>query len=196
MADKTKSFSDLVSEAPLAANEDTVSLTGALARSNQPGKFVLLTQGGSITLDESAVKSHQVLGGNVGQTLVQVEVDKTQVPQAAMESTGQQPIPTTGIVDLKHPSLEKHPAFEKHPVFDKFPYFDKAPWHDLGTAPVVDHPPFALATAQQAPAEALSALQAVQGGGTRTFFSWDINTGFRDVKHPFQDGTSGHHLDF
>jgi hypothetical protein len=43
MADEKKSFSDLLSEAPLVPNEDTVTLVGALARSSQAGKFVLAT---------------------------------------------------------------------------------------------------------------------------------------------------------
>ena len=191
MADQTKSFDDLLSEAPLAANEDTVSLVGALARSNQPGKFVLMmSQGGSVTLETSAVKSHQVLGNAVGQTLVQVEVDKSKVPQSAVEAGGQVPLPTTGLVDLKRPPMDKNPLFDKHP------HFDKHPWLELGTSAQLDHPPFALATAQQAPAEALAALQATQAAVTRTFFSWDINTGYLDNKHPVQDGTSGHHLDY
>jgi hypothetical protein len=86
MAAKTKSFSELLSEAPLASAEETVTLAGALGRSSQAGKFVLaLGPGNSVTLDQSAVKSYQVLGGGVGQLLVQVEVDKDKVPAAVAQ---------------------------------------------------------------------------------------------------------------
>jgi len=86
MAAKTKSFSELLSEAPLAAAEETVTLAGALGRSSQAGKFVLtMGPGQSVTLDQSAVKSYQVLGGGVGQLLVQIEVDKDKVPAEASQ---------------------------------------------------------------------------------------------------------------
>lgn len=86
MAAKSKSFSELLSEAPLAAAEETVTLAGALGRSSQAGKFVLtMGPGQSVTLDQSAVKSYQVLGGGVGQLLVQVEVDKDKVPAEATQ---------------------------------------------------------------------------------------------------------------
>lgn len=89
MAAKTKTFSELLSEAPLAAAEETVTLAGALGRSSQAGKFVLtMGPGQSLTLDQSAVKSYQVLGGGVGQLLVQVEIDKTKVPAEAMQPAG------------------------------------------------------------------------------------------------------------
>lgn len=81
MADKKKSFTELLSEAPLTTQEDTISLVGALGRSSQSGKFVLaLGPGQSVTLDASAVKNYQVLGGGVGQVLVQIDVDRDKVP--------------------------------------------------------------------------------------------------------------------
>jgi hypothetical protein len=98
MAGKTKSFSELLSEAPLSTAEETVTLAGALGRSTQAGKFVLtLGPGNSVTLDQSAVKSYQVLGGGVGQLLVQVDVDKDKVPaevaqQAVATNVGLTPI--------------------------------------------------------------------------------------------------------
>lgn len=88
MAAKTKSFSELLSEAPLAAAEETVTLAGALGRSSQAGKFVLtMGPGQSLTLDQSAVKSYEVLGGGVGQLLVQVEVSKDKLPAEAMQQS-------------------------------------------------------------------------------------------------------------
>lgn len=76
-----RKFDELLSEAPLAAKEDTITLVGALQRSHEPGKFVLAMGGGrNVTLDVAAVKEHQVLGGAVGQRLVRLEVDRKKVP--------------------------------------------------------------------------------------------------------------------
>jgi hypothetical protein len=248
MAEEKKSFSDLLSEAPLAPAEDTVTLVGALARSSQSGKFVLaLSQGGSITLDVDAVKSYQVMGGAVGQQLVQVDVDKTKVPETAQPAF--QPIrgAQSGLPDVKHPALEKNPWEEpvrfhpdavqaaanpaltkftgiydyKHPSLDKYPWeepvkthpetdtafaapaslgftgihdvkhpsLDKYPWEE----PVRTHPetdaPFALATPQQAPEAALTAMQGAASSALRTIQTYDVTTGWRDYKHPILDAT-------
>lgn len=87
MAEKKKSFSELLNDAPLTTPEDTVSLVGALGRTSQAGKFVLtMGPGASVTLDTSAVKGYQVLGGGVGQLLVQVDVDKDKVPAEVAQS--------------------------------------------------------------------------------------------------------------
>lgn len=92
MAEKKKSFTELLSEAPLAAPEETVTLVGALGRSSHAGKFVLATgPGASITLDVSAVKNYQVLGGGVGQVLVQVDVDRDKVPAEATQQAAVTP---------------------------------------------------------------------------------------------------------
>jgi hypothetical protein len=214
MAEKKKSFSDLLSEAPLAPAEDTVSLVGALARSSQAGKFVLaLSQGNSITLDVDAVKGYQVIGGGVGQLLVQVDVDKTKVPQSAQAVAEPAKLPVTGVHDYKSPAADyKHPTLDKYPweepvhvhpeaapagsrftgIHDyKHPTLDKHPWEEVvHTNPETDLAPFALATPQQAPESALTAMQHVAAGPTRTFFSWDINTGWRDhYKNPLSDAT-------
>ncbi len=186
MADEKKSFKDLLSEAPLAASEDTVSLVGALARSSDPAKFVLaLGQGNNVTLDVAAVKSHQVLGGGVGQLLVQIEVDRSQLPEEAKQAVDPARQVTTGLADLKHP------AFETGYVDIKHPLLDKSPWEEpTRTNPQLDDPPFALATAQQAPAESVAAMQAAPAS-TRTFFTSDINTGFRDVNTGYRDVNTG-----
>lgn len=63
MASNDKSFEELVNEAPLAPAAGTVSLVGKLAKSSEPGKFVLtLPDGSAMTLDTAAVKGHEVLG--------------------------------------------------------------------------------------------------------------------------------------
>ncbi len=86
MADEKKTFSELLSEAPLATAENAISLAGALARSHHPGKFVLLLAGGAtVTLDIDAVKDYRVIGGAVGQLLVEVVLDSNKVPRELKE---------------------------------------------------------------------------------------------------------------
>jgi len=111
MADEKKPFSELLNEAPLAPDENTVTLTGALARSSQPGKFVLATgTGNSVTLDVDAVKDYQVLGGGVGQVLVQLTVDRAKVPEAAQSAVkSESGIAQSGWPDIKHPIVDKYP---------------------------------------------------------------------------------------
>jgi hypothetical protein len=188
MADGTKSFSDLLSEAPLAATEDTVTLVGALARSNQPGKFVLaLSQGNSVTLDIDAVKGYQVVGGGVGQLLVQVDVDRAQVPDSVQEAAQPNREILSGIYDYKQPAADY-----KSPILDyKHPTLDKYPWEEpVRTHPETDLAPFALATQQQAPPSALSAMQAGATNALRSIPTLDVNTGYRDYhKNPILDAT-------
>jgi hypothetical protein len=89
MANEKKSFSELLGEAPLAANEDSIRLVGALGRSRDSGKFVLvLSAGGSVTLGVDAVNDYEVLGGVFGQTLIQVDVDRKRVPQETIPALG------------------------------------------------------------------------------------------------------------
>ena len=67
MADEKKSFSELVNEAPLAVTEGSITVVGALARSHEPGKFVLIfCPECNVTLDIDAVKGYRVLGGAIG----------------------------------------------------------------------------------------------------------------------------------
>ncbi len=88
VANDEKTFAALLSEAPLSQKSDTVTLTGALARSPEEGKFVLMQgDGSSLTLDTDAVKSHTVLGGSFGQQIVQVELDPEKVPKEVTEQT-------------------------------------------------------------------------------------------------------------
>ena len=103
MSDEKKSFSDLLGEAPMAAGENTISLVGVLARSHDSGKFVLaLAANQSVTLDIDAVKDYKVLSGMIGQTIVQVEVDRDRVPASAAQppsAIGAQPAFTNAIID-------------------------------------------------------------------------------------------------
>lgn len=223
MADETKSFSDLLSEAPLASAENTVSLVGALARSSEAGKFVLaISPGNSVTLDVAAVKSYQVISGGVGQLLVQVDIDRASVPESVTAASNAAPANLKAVRDVKHPIVDKYPWEEpvrtnpetdlgysprevsageeirtgiydlKQPYSDiKHPILDKHPWEEVvRTNPETDLAPFALATAQQAPASALSAMQGAASGQSRTVLHYDVNTGYRDyTKNPISDAT-------
>ncbi len=76
-----KGFGELLDDSPLATNEGTVTLVGALQRSRESGKFVLsLGNGQNVTLDVAAVRGHKVLAGMAGQRLVQVELDQNKLP--------------------------------------------------------------------------------------------------------------------
>lgn len=81
MAGNGKSFEELVNDAPPAQAAGTVSLVGMLAKSSEPGKFVLtLRDGSELTLETAAVKEHEVLGASVGQTIVRVDVEAADIP--------------------------------------------------------------------------------------------------------------------
>ena len=102
MADEKKSFDTLLSEAPMFAQADTVTLTGALARSPEEGKFVLVQADGSgVTIAVAAVQEYTVLGASFGQQIIQVELDPKQVPeevaaQAVSLATHTRPNPILG----------------------------------------------------------------------------------------------------
>jgi len=75
-------FDKLLSEAPMAQEADTVTVVGSLARTKEPGHFVLSTPDGrSVTLDVDAVKSAKAIAGAVGQTLVELTLDAKRVPE-------------------------------------------------------------------------------------------------------------------
>lgn len=187
MAKEKRSFSELLGEAPLAAQEDTVSLVGALERSHQKGKFVLaLGPGRSVTLDVEAVKGHQVLGGGVGQILVQVDVDRESVPEeikGAFDSPFTHfgyDVPIT-ISYLDHPHKLPHVDIPFTIPTNDFPSpknileasgtiqenigdpgFGGDPWQWGGGfgGPVPGAgAPFALATPHQAPQSTIAAMQ-------------------------------------
>jgi hypothetical protein len=85
MADKEKSFEDLVKEAPAGG---TGSLVGTLAQSSEAGKFVLnLQDGRAMTLETASVKGHTVLGTSLGQTIVRIDVDPGSLPADAFDAS-------------------------------------------------------------------------------------------------------------
>ena len=177
MAKEQGSFGDLVDKAPPAPSEGPVSLVGTLAKSNEEGKFVLiLPDGGSVKLNIADVKSHTVLGNSLGLNVVQVEVEADVVRDLDSRYSLQ-----PGGVGLK-----KIPAGDPH----KSPIVDNplpTLWTDIklqNTDPIVDYrfgpaatepeqlgaiSPFALATAHQAPASTVAALQAYQAAISQAY---------------------------
>jgi hypothetical protein len=82
MVSEEKSLAELLSEAPQASDGNTVSLVGLLARSSEPGKFVLTQQdGSSVVLEIASVKEHVVLGTSIGRTIVRIIVEAGKVPK-------------------------------------------------------------------------------------------------------------------
>jgi hypothetical protein len=169
MSEEKRSFSDLVSEAPLARNEGTISLVGALARSHESGKFVLaLCAERSVTISIDAVREYRVLGGAVGQLLVQVEVDRDKVPR---ETLGELTGALAGFAGLKaRQDVPKYPVFDapvQKPIVEATgtlaenvvnPGYGGDPYQRFGGAG-----PFALVTPHHAPA---GVLGGVMGGGS------------------------------
>jgi hypothetical protein len=195
----TKEFTELLKDAPLASGGDTVSLVGMLARSGDPGKFVLhLADGSSHTIDVAAVRKHSVLGQSVGHAIVQVDVDKDKAP--VVEGLPHPPFPKP-IWDPKLPIVDgKHPPFDKAFLDPKVPWLDKNPLADIprkyigsdgplgtlvegvqwGGGNVVDPGPaqaaagampFSLAMGHQVGGQQLDALQTVSLAGVRTYIN-------------------------
>ena len=106
VADTKKTFTELLKDAPLAAQEDTVTLVGALARSRQSGKFVLhMGPAHSVTLDVDAVKDHQVLDGGVGQLLVRVDIDRAKAPDSVAQLPAQAAAAPFALATPHHAAL-------------------------------------------------------------------------------------------
>jgi hypothetical protein len=82
MAKPDSEFEKLLHEAPMAPDADTVTVIGALTRTADAARFNLtLADGRSVTLDVDAVKSAKAIAGAIGQSLVQVTLDATRVPE-------------------------------------------------------------------------------------------------------------------
>ncbi|HUC61498.1 MAG TPA: hypothetical protein VMF53_06040 [Alphaproteobacteria bacterium] len=181
MAKTDKSFEDFLSEAPLAPDTSTLTVVGALSRVPEPGKFMLtLADGRSVTLETKAVKSFTPLGGAVGQSLAQLELNAKLVPKDFGAAPVAHNVHTVLATDPIHaPTLPmtdpKLPIFDltvlaydhlKPPIVDSLqlkPVADP-PWMgggDPSIAPVAGAgvSPFALATAHQAPAGTVAAVE-------------------------------------
>jgi hypothetical protein len=135
MSDTAKSFDEVLADAPMAPSADTVTLTGALARSPEVGKFVLtLMDGRAVVLDISAVKSHTVLGGSVGQKLVQLELDATKVPEDIATVQSQRPGGVPFVLANPHhvspATIAALQAWPPHFYRSTNPDLDKYPWQD------------------------------------------------------------------
>jgi hypothetical protein len=85
MPERHSEFEKLLSEAPMASDADCVTLVGSLARTPDPGCFLLKTSDGrSLKLEVDAVKSAKPIAGGIGQSLVELELDAKRVPKEAL----------------------------------------------------------------------------------------------------------------
>jgi hypothetical protein len=155
-----KQFEELLGEAPLAADADTITLVGALARTKDPGKFVLiLANGESVTLETKALKSFKRLGGAIGQVLIEAELDPKLVPKDRLQAMpAVEPFPrgTPVAADtaVYRQPFHKNPAWDVYiPDWGNWPGFLPLPFgvgNFAGAGPVSSIAPFALATPHQA----------------------------------------------
>ena len=211
MANDEKTFAALLSEAPLSQKSDTVTLTGALARSPEEGKFVLMQgDGSSLTLDTDAVKSHTVLGGSFGQQIVQVELDPEKVPKEVTERpqainslyvdrTGAGDVP----VDHRYMATPPHVGADVHTgladvhtgAADVMRGMESMPLSEENTLPSYDMP-FALATGHQAPAGTLAQMTAMAYAAPLA--RWRTDPGDDSTTYPVRlpNGHTVWHLDF
>ena len=151
MATEEKTFDALLNEAPMYRLSGTVTLTGALARSPEDGKFALVQADGSaITLDSSAVNSHTVIGSSFGQQIVQVELDAEKVPQ--------------GVIEQAHAGFTTPGKDNRTGPFYPEGSGSLGP-NDLLTPllapPYMGYVPFSLATEHQVSAETLARMEAM-----------------------------------
>ena len=171
MTDYTKSFADLVKEAPLYTKANTVTLTGALARSPEEGKFVIiLADGTDVTLDTNAVTEHTVLGGSFGQQLVQLTVEGDRLPQGVAAKV--QPLSLTNT----------------NPYTDYYtsPYRDHSLQYVSGKLPDIDTP-FTLATGHHISPRTLAEMEARPYVTPLRRPNTDPDSDY--IKRPAEDGT-------
>ena len=151
MSFERQSFEELLCSAPLAANEDSVMLTGVVERSRHPNKFVLVLENGrSLVLDVSAVKDFRVLAGMIGQKLVEIEVRREDVPKEVREEIAAGAVGERGFgqyssvpsVDRVKPILEgtKLPSQDFHTIAH---YDRKGSWEEPINTGSFDPQPFA-----------------------------------------------------
>lgn len=176
-----KSFAELLKEAPKSHEADTVTLSGRLARSEDPDKFVLYVGDGQpLTVSVSAVKKHTVLGQSLGHPIVQLEIERKDLPtsQADEGIALKNPGVDTLIENFNHTRLGDRyswPYSLENPNPNK-PMQDKM-FHDgqilkiiedghfghRGQPPGADpaaRVPFSLATPHQAPVQHFEAQPA------------------------------------
>jgi hypothetical protein len=191
MADDKQSFSELLKEAPLASDTETVTAFGALARTPDSGKFVLIMANGSVTLEVDAVKSFRRVGAAIGQILVELQLDAKKLPRELEIMRGDGSTfgaggVTLAVVDLPSGGPEKHALTEtiEERAGGGFPGGGS-----IGGGAT----PYALATPHHAPAQTVEALQAMLrlGSGQTPFWQDVAWTGlWADWKLPAADGTT------
>jgi hypothetical protein len=107
MPNRSRSFDELLEETPAPAPPNTISVVGLVSRAEGPEDFMFTAADGQmVLLKREAVKGHAVLGGAVGQQIVRLDLDHTNLPadtvKALMQSygSGNAPLPTVQNYDV------------------------------------------------------------------------------------------------
>jgi hypothetical protein len=188
MATQETDFKELLSRAPAVRDADTVTVVGAIARSSDATKFVLVTADGqTFTLDVAAVKKHNVIADSIGHLVVELDLDATKIPAEARKTVATIANPgfkgplegNTGVKDL---------LTTAETAAEVIHYPGSLPlWADYG--PGFGNPaygyasPFVVVTAHQAPEETMATMQRADLLSRSTRYIWDVSpTGLADIK--------------
>ncbi|MDN7176979.1 hypothetical protein M0D69_02880 [Caballeronia sp. SEWSISQ10-4 2] len=175
MPNEEKSFQELLAQAPEDEEQNQLVLHGAIARSKDPGTFVLKLQSGrSLTLPVDAVRSYKLLARSFGSLFVEVEIAVDKVPSEIANAELNAPVAQMkspfekGHLDLSHPALDIWPKgpypFTDH-TFPNQPEFIEGPvgggYEQGWTGPasgIAGMTPFSLAAPHQVSPEYLAAM--------------------------------------
>jgi hypothetical protein len=164
MAKPDSEFEELLRDAPMAPDADTVTVVGTLTRTPDAARFNLtLADGRTVTLDVDAVKSAKAIAGAIGQSLVQVALDAKRVPEslAAAFLKARADLPQhTGWLDAAGPNA----GHGGGPPTGSVPQIEA-----IGDPRVEMVAPFVAAAPHHAHPAAIAALTAF--GGPRTYLT-------------------------
>jgi hypothetical protein len=115
VANEEHDFAQLLRDAPMASDADTVTVVGILARTHDAAHFMLtLPDGRSVTLEVNTVKSAKAIAGAIGQSVVQLELDAKRVPESVRDfRIG--PVHKILWSDHKSPASELNTLIAEHP---------------------------------------------------------------------------------
>ncbi|MBV9539414.1 MAG: hypothetical protein JOY70_10815 [Acidisphaera sp.] len=82
-------FARTLRDAPMAPNQDTVTVIGTVARTANEDEFVLTVAGGqTFTIPVDAVKSSRTMAGAVGQSVVELALNASALPERMRDDLG------------------------------------------------------------------------------------------------------------
>ena len=179
MTSHSKSFDELVNEAPATAHGHTISVVGLLSQASAKDKFVLtVADGQTLTIDRKAVKEHAVWGGSVGQQIVRVDLDPTQLSADTLKLArevggfGSGHLPTVQELDIPIPTGQGGYTFAYSDHYFTFGHVDFGlPPYPAGYAAPQGGGavPFVAAFPRQADPATIAALALLSG--PRTYLS-------------------------